>query len=199
VPPPYEASTPAPVRPKPSFVEVGLSLGGESPRPAPALGGDGSMRESFGGVALSIAGGKEFAPYASVFGYAEIGGESAPRYTSGATSWSVGLADLTVAPGIRLHTRSSRVRFFAGLAAGLDVRWVGASANGSTHVSGSGTGFAIVTDGGLEVRMPSLYVSAAMVLLLHDVGSVRDASGAALFADSGAARLGLRVMLGYPF
>jgi hypothetical protein len=49
-------------------VEAGLGVGGEALRPSPAIGGDGSARQSFADLALSLAIGKEFGPYASVLG-----------------------------------------------------------------------------------------------------------------------------------
>jgi hypothetical protein len=185
--------------PRRHFLELGLGLGGEAPRASPAIGGDGSTRQNFGDVALSFAIGNEIAPYASVLACADLGMGGA-RYTGGGSSWSTGLVDLAVAPGIRLHTRGARVRFYGGVAAGLDVRWVGATATGAqVHVSGSGVGLAVMTDAGLEWRLSTLYMNAGVALLLHDIGSVRDAAGEALFADGGVGRLGVRVALGYPF
>jgi hypothetical protein len=65
-------------------------------------------------------------------------------------------------------------------------------------VSGGGVGPALLVGGGLELRLPSVYLSAGVDLLFHDVGSVRDGSDA-LFADSGATRVAARVGVGYPF
>jgi hypothetical protein len=192
-------ATPVAVRPKQSFVEFGLLLGGESPRLSNALSGNGSTRQSFGDLALSLLVGKDIAPYAKLFGYADLGLASS-RYATMSGSWSVGLSDLTLAPGIRLHTRGKRLRLFGDIAAGLGVRWVGATSTGTpSHVSGSGAGLAFVADAGLEMQLRAVYLSAAMVLLVHDVGAVRDSSGEALFADSGATRLGVRLMAGFPF
>jgi hypothetical protein len=208
-PPPYEAAVPPQPRSKRAFLELGMTFGGESARLAPSLGGDGTTRQGFGDFALSLGGGKELAPFASLVGYAEVNLANA-RYTTASTSatpstpWSVGVADLTLAPGIRLHTLGSRVRFFGDVAAGVDVRWVSATASASPtepsplHLSGAGAGLALLADLGLDVRLGDLYLGGALALLTHDVSAVRSA-GDALYGDNGATRLGLRLFLGYPF
>jgi hypothetical protein len=85
------------------------------------------------------------------------------------------------------------------VAAGLDVRWAYATGAQTQRVSGSGAGFAFLADTGVEMHLAPLYVNAGLVLLLHDIRSVRDGQGHALFVDGVAGRLGLRVAVGYPF
>jgi hypothetical protein len=170
--------------------------------PGPLGGGTNgtSQTGTWGSAGLSVAMGKELTSVVTVFGYGEIDGASnQSAYYVGARSWSVGMADLLLAPGIRLHTTGKRVRLFGDVAGGLDVRWVNAKDQGTgDHVAGSGAGLALLGAAGLEVRLPSVYVAGQVGMLLHDVRGVRSGSDS-LFADGGTARADLRFTLGFPF
>jgi hypothetical protein len=202
-------------RPRSAFVEVGLTLGGESSHLSPALGGGAVERQSFGDVAVAVGGGKEVAPFASLVALGEISFANS-KYTGGAdslsagASWSAGAADLLVVTGVRLHTTGPRLRFFGDLAPGFDVRWISASTSGvpgaaagggtgSQHFAGSGAGIALLADVGLDLRLRDFDFGGAVSVVGHDVSNVHTPGGLAPYSDDGAARLGLRLFVAYPF
>jgi hypothetical protein len=207
VPPPYEAATPVAARPRQLFLELGVGLGVEqlrlSSKPFTGTQSTDSPRESWAGVGVSFVAGKELSPLVSVLAFGEIAGAtmtSSSAVPGSPVRWTVGVGDLLLAPGVRFHSRGTRLRLYGDVAGGLDVRWVNARPqdSGVATVSGGGVGPALLLGGGLELRLPSVYLSAGVDLLFHDVGSVRDGSDA-LFADSGATRVAARVGVGYPF
>jgi hypothetical protein len=202
-PPRYEAARAPAERARRSFVELSLGLGAEALRlsPQPFVGDPNAAagRETWGTLGLSIAGGKDLSPTVSMLGYGEIAGGGSP-YSIGGSTWTVGITDLVLAPGVRLHTRGSRIRFYGDIAGGLDVRWVDAHEQdgGVRHVTGSGTGLAMLAGVGLEVHLPAVYLSGGLGMMLHGIGSVRSNDGP-LFADGSAGRVSARVAVGYPF
>jgi hypothetical protein len=206
-PPPYEAATPAALQPRHLFLELGAGMGveqlrlstGSFPTSTPNAP---SPREAWGGVGLSLTGGKELSPLVSLIAYGELAGStmtSSSALAGSATQWTVGIGDLLLAPGVRLHSRGTRLRLYGDIGGGLDVRWVNARQKESAEgVSGGGVGPALLVGGGLELRLPAVYLSAGVGLLFHDVSAVRNGSDP-LFADSGATRIAARVGVGYPF
>jgi hypothetical protein len=210
VPPPYEAASPAAARPRRFFLELGAGVGAEQLRLVPtSFGGSGpatdAPRETWGGVDVSFVGGKELSPLVTLIGYAELAGSSmsssaAVFGSSTPTRWTVGVGDLLLAPGVRLHSRGTRLRLYGDIAGGLDVCWVNANPHDVTvsSVSGGGVGPALLAGAGLELRLPTFYLSAGGALLFHDVSAVKNGSDS-LFADSGATRVSLRIAAGLPF
>jgi hypothetical protein len=210
VPPPYEAAAPAAAPPRRLFLELGAGVGAEQLRLVPtSFHGSGSYteapRETWGGVDVSLVGGKELSPLVTLIGYAELAGStmSSSAAVVGSptpTRWTVGVGDLLLAPGVRLHSRGTRLRLYGDIAGGLDVCWVNANPHDVTvtSVSGGGVGPALLAGAGLELRLPRFYLNVGGNLLLHDVSAVKNGSDS-LFADSGATRVSLRVGVGLPF
>jgi hypothetical protein len=161
--------------------------------------------------------GKEVTPFAALLGHVEVAAGNIQGIPGGATSWNFTTTDLTLGPGLRLHTRGERIRFVSDVAGGLALTWAhaeptalasmtgqasggGAAGGKPSPISGMGLGPALDLTVGLEVRWGVLYASGGLEMMIRGVGSVRTASvGKPFFEDSATARLGPRLALGYTF
>jgi hypothetical protein len=209
VPPPYEVPT-QPQHPQRNWYLLGgLSLYGETLTFTDAARDTGTRRDVGGGGVVAHAG-RRISPYLSLGVLGEIGAMTAKSYSStnppDDQTVDVSLVMWTLAPELRVHTKG-KLRAIGGVALGLEGMFVKeklsssnpfATNGGTAPVTGSGVSGMGMVEGGAQLELGRLLLEAALFVDAHGVGAPRGDNGR-FFADSPAARAGLRALVGYTF
>jgi hypothetical protein len=173
----------------------------------------GGTRRSFTGAAFVLRAGRKIGKFADVGGIFELGilnveDYASPKLTKVQVLAKMNVFNWVLAPELRLHTRGP-VRFVTSFALGLEGQIVSATlardgppdAGGTITTltvdrKGSGAGLAALTEAGVQVELKKVYVEAGAFIDVHAVEGIKD-NGDRLFYDSPAARLGLRLLVGF--
>ncbi len=165
----------------------------------------GTRRSDFVGASLGGRIGYMIAKPFSLELLGEFGGMTA-RYTrvpGDAVESTTNVAHWQLTPMARFVT-PGKVRFTAGAGFGLHGLVVSsrlAQQASTLTKEGSGVGFSMLVDAGMQFDLGPVFLEAAAFLNVHGVGPVRDKQlpGDRFFYASPATRGGLRLGLGIPF
>jgi hypothetical protein len=202
---PPTPESPPPIRltpPKRRFIELGAGLQGETLHPAATIGGDGRS-ESFGGIGLYSAIGTELGRYFTIGAFGELLFGTKTYATATNSMWTANTSDAVIGPELRFRSAGRPIRFVAAFGPALDLRWAAANQpSGSGTVvttTGGGLGLGVQGEVGVDAQIPPAYLHLGLVLLVHDVSSVKDSTGTRLFEEGATSQLGVRALVGLPF
>src|SRR5262249_44809830 len=208
-PPPYEMTPLAQRAQRNWYLMGGLSLYGETLTFGQALYESDRTRHDVGGGGIIAHAGRHLNPYVSLGILGEIGAMAASPYDNvhnASDRVKVTIVTWALAPELRVHSKGN-LRAIGGVALGLEgasvKASVSASGSGSTAatalpVTGSGASGMGMVEGGGQLELGRLLFEATVFLDVHGVGSARNGDDR-FFADSPAARAGLRALVGYTF
>jgi hypothetical protein len=189
---------------RPWYAIGGLGIYGQTLRYTDALGNHEQHDTTGGSFVLHF--GRALHPHVAVGVVGEIGGFELSPYDTEAFPGQRGDGRgyiYSIAPELRVQSQG-KVRFVGGVAigiAGVKVKADVPTDAVGTRVSLSGAGVSGMglVAGGVQLDAGRVLLEGAVFAGAHGVGAARDSSGRRFFADSPVARLGVRLMVGWPF